>query len=143
MLRGLLVRPALQVAEDQRRTILGRQPAQFLVQHLSPLEITRGVDSRDGWEFQGDRLVSAAASRSSSSPQGHPHGHAIQPGTDRIPRTELAGPAHQHQERRLERVLDVTLILEHAPADTQHHRPVPGDQRLERRLITPLQVALE
>src|SRR5207248_8871619 len=56
---------------------------------------------------------------------------------------ELPSPADQHEERRLKRVLDVGLILEHAAADAQDHRPVPGDEGLERRLVTPFQVALQ
>ena len=40
----------------------------------------------------------------------------------------------QHQERGLERIVGIVRIAQDVAADPQHHRPVPGDQGLERRL---------
>ena len=39
----------------------------------------------------------------------------------------------QHQERRLERILRVVPVGQHAPADPQHHRSVPLEQDRERQ----------
>ena len=54
--RRLLVRPALEIAQDQRRSVLARQAAQFQVQHLDEVRI----DSRAGpvgtVNARGDRL---------------------------------------------------------------------------------------
>jgi len=41
-------------------------------------------------------------------------------------RTGLSG---EHQESRLEGVLGIVPVAEHAPADAEHQRSVPADQR--------------
>ncbi len=47
-------------------------------------------------------------------------------------RSRLAG---EDEERGLEGVLGIVVVAEDAPADAQDHRPMPPDDRLERRLI--------
>ena len=47
---------------------------------------------------------------------------------------ETAGLLDQHQERRLERILRIMRVGQHAPADPQHHRSVPLEQNRERQL---------
>ena len=45
-----------------------------------------------------------------------------------MPRPHDRGPPRQHQERRLKRVLGEMRVADHAPADAQHHRPMPANQ---------------
>ena len=42
----------------------------------------------------------------------------------------------QNQKRRLERILGVVVVAQHLVADPLHHRPVPLDQRRERRFVS-------
>ncbi len=59
----------------------------------------------------------------------------MQPRPERFRLPQRSRPAHQHEERGLERVLHIGRIVQDSPADTQNHRPMPGHQRLERVLI--------
>ena len=64
----------------------------------------------------------------------NPKRDPVQPGAQRVTHPERARLAHQHQKRGLKRILDVVRVAQHAPADSQHHRSMPLDQRRERRL---------
>ena len=77
-----------------------------------------------------------AAARLGPGPDGNPVGNAVEPGAHTVAVADRARPADQHQERGLEGVLDlVRRVVEHAAADTQDHRPMPGHQRREGRLV--------
>jgi hypothetical protein len=54
--------------------------------------------------------------------------------SDQIPAGMRCRPADQHQERRLKGILGGMTVAEHLAADGQHHRSVPGQDCLERRL---------
>ena len=58
----------------------------------------------------------------------------MEPGAQRIPHPERPGLADQDQERGLEGILGVVRIIQHAPADAQHHRPMPLHQDREGQL---------
>ena len=57
----------------------------------------------------------------------------MQPARERTVFADRAGLPRQRQERHLEGVLGVVRIVQDAPADAQHHRPVPRHQRAEVR----------
>ena len=83
------------------------------------------------------RAVDPAAvpRRLRSCSHGNPGRHTMQPGPEPTRVADRASLLDQDQERRLERVLGVVGVAQHAPADVQHERPVPGDQGGERGLV--------
>ena len=68
-------------------------------------------------------------------PHRDPPGDAVEPGPQHVALADRPGLLDQDQERRLEGIGDVVRIVQDAPADAQHHRPVPMEDRLERRLV--------
>jgi hypothetical protein len=48
-----------------------------------------------------------------------------------------AGLAGQGQERRLEDVVGVVAVRQHAAGDAQDHRPVPAQERFEGAIVPP------
>ena len=52
----------------------------------------------------------------------------VQPARDRVVLPDRAGLPHEGQEGHLEGVLGGVRVVQDAPADAQHHRPVPLDQ---------------
>ena len=61
-------------------------------------------------------------------------GRPVQPARERAVFPDRAGLPRQDQEGHLEGVLGVVRVVQDAPADAQHHRPVPLHQRAEGRL---------
>ena len=61
-------------------------------------------------------------------------GHPMEPGADRVADPEPAGLPDQDQEGRLEGVLRVVRVGQHAPADAEDHRAMPLDQGREGQL---------
>ncbi len=123
----------LEVAEDDRGAVPLGKPAHLLVQrrqHLAP--IIRGLRRRRlGRETGGPGPGPfGAAARLGRDPASH----AVEPPPQGIIDPDRASPAHEHQERGLERVFDFGGIRQSTPADPQDHRPVAGHQGLERRL---------
>ena len=125
-----------------------RQPGDLLVddaQHV--VALGRGCGSHGG--LLRDRLaarrllVRPLPARLGPRPHRHPSGDAVQPGPQPAGVADRAGPLHQHQERRLEGVLDVVRVAEDPPADAQHHRAVQCHQRVEGRLVVPRREPLE
>ncbi len=145
---GLGVRPALQVAEHHRVAIPRRQPGDLLVddvQHVVPLGPGYGSHGRflRHRGRTGRILMRTPTERLGPRPHRHPPGNAVQPGAQPPGVADRPGPLHQHQERRLERILDVVPVAEDPPADAQHHRAVQGHQRGERRLVATRREPLE
>ena len=124
---------ALEIAEDDRRQVLLRQPADFLVERRQQLDPVGG-------RFRGDRFASErygphpGALGARLGLGGDSSGHAIQPAAQRVSHPDRSSPAHQHEERRLKGVLNVVRVGQGAPADAQDHRPMPRHQGRERRL---------
>src|SRR5439155_23263691 len=69
--------------------------------------------------------------------------HLVQPTADRPAPADGAGLADERQESGLEGVLGILPVAEHSLADTEHHRSVPPDQHLERRLVALSSEALQ
>src|SRR5262249_3204048 len=67
------------------------------------------------------------------------------PARHRVAVADRAAPAHQDQERRLERILRVVRIAEDPAADVQHDWPVAFHQRGEGGLgpLAPLQEPIQ
>lgn len=59
----------------------------------------------------------------------------MQPRAERVASAERAGPPQEHQECRLEGVLDVARFIQEPAADPEDHRTVERHQCLERGLI--------
>jgi hypothetical protein len=62
-------------------------------------------------------------------------GDAVQPAAQRLAHRDRSRLAGEHEKGGLEGVLRVLLVAQDAAADTQHHRAVSAQQRLERRRI--------
>src|SRR5262249_10912268 len=114
--RRLLGRFALQVAEHDRVAELGWQPSHLLIQN-GP-EVGPALSRpflRPGYVQQrlGHR---PPPTRTTSHLQRHAVSDAIEPVAQRLTLVDRAGLARQDQERGLESVLGVLLVLEDAPA---------------------------
>ncbi len=100
---------ALEIAEDDRRPVLLRQPADFLVQRRQQLDPV-------GLRFRGDRFASErygphpGALGARLGLGGDSSGHAIQPAAQRVSHPDRSSPAYQHEERRLKGVLNVVRV---------------------------------
>ena len=55
-------------------------------------------------------------------------------------RTRLPG---QYEKGGLKAVFGAGRVREHAPTDTQHHRPIPSDQRGKCHLVTSLDKSVQ
>ena len=137
--RGLLVGQALQVAEDDRQTVLRREPLDLIVKHRREVKlvgITEGSAAGTPLRCSCFRRRAEADLAAEATRQATP---CSQLATEsRL--LNRAGPPDQNQERRLEGILCVVRVAKDAVADTQDHRPVPLDQHRERQLgglITP------
>jgi len=62
-------------------------------------------------------------------------GDPVDPMTQEVAISDRFRAADQHQERCLECILDVVLVVENAAANAQNHSPMPGDQRGECQLV--------
>jgi hypothetical protein len=62
----------------------------------------------------------------------------MEPGGQRLASGNGPGFANEHQEGRLERILDGRFLSENPSADVQHQPGVAPDQQLERRLVSAL-----
>jgi len=71
--------------------------------------------------------------------QGRLVGDAVQEAAHRLALGDGRGLSHEHEERRLKRILGVVGVPQHTAADAQHHRPVPPYQRLKGGLVAPRQ----
>ena len=67
----------------------------------------------------------------------------VEPARQRVADPDRAGLADEHEEGRLEGVLRVVRVAEDAPAGDQDGRPVPLDDRRERRLVAAGDEAVE
>ena len=134
--RRLLVTTAHQVAERHRVTILlGQSRDLFADDRRDVVRVAGSV----GGGLVGHRgsppLVLPASGGVRPGPRRDPRGRAEQPARHRLPLLDRARPPDQCEERRLKGILGVVRVVEHAPAEPQHHRPVPRHQRLERRIL--------
>ena len=66
---------------------------------------------------------------------GDPVGDAVKPVPDEVAIADGPRPPDENEEGCLKGVFDVMFVTQYAPADSQHHRPVPRDQGGKRRLV--------
>ncbi len=133
----------LEAAEDERRPKrIGKMSDLFLEGLLG----RGGLGSRpvggDKVEL-GRNLVLPPPYRTDPRPPCDAAGHPVQPGSDRVALADRPGPADQHQECGLERVLRLVGVAHQAPAHAQDHRPVTVDQDPERVLARGVAAAAE
>src|SRR5262249_32787281 len=69
--------------------------------------------------------------------EGGAVGHAEEPVAHLLARPDRGGLVDEDEEGGLERILGVVVVSEDTAAHTQHHRAVPGQQRLEGGLVPP------
>ena len=142
MIRRLVARQPLEVAEDDRQAEPIGEPLDLLVQDRAEIVGSPGLDApqpaRGLFDF-------AAAGGGGPGLERRPIRHPVQPGPHRIPAADRTRLAEQQHERGLERVVGRIQVLQDGPAGVQHQRPVPCHQRGERRLVPvgdePLQQA--
>ena len=127
-------REPFEVAEDDRRPVLLREPDEFGVERLAEFGAA-GVGLGPGGDL-GRRavLAGAPAGRIRPRPRRDPSRHAVEEPPEVPARPDRPGTPGQNEERRLEGVLGVARVAEAPPADAQDHRPVAVDHRRERRL---------
>ena len=128
----LLVGQALQVAEDDGRAVSSGKAAD------SSSRIGASRRPRPGASGAAGSSRHARASppgRLDAGPHGDPPGDPVEPRAERVALADRPGLADQDEERRLEGVLRVVRVAQHAAADPQDHRPVPAQDSLEGRLV--------
>ena len=116
-------------ASIERSEFLPFQPVRAGLFHVQPL--------RPG------PLAIATAPGVDLGPHRDPSGDAIEPGRQHVAIADRPGLLDQDEEGGLKRVGDVVRIIQHAPADAQHHRPVPVEDRLEGRPVALGQEPIE
>jgi hypothetical protein len=130
---------ALEITKDDRRAVLFRKAIDLFIQDGSKFVRGGYLGRTFGWlrlqradvvllpvlPFRGQLLGF----------QSDPKGYLAQPAGDGFPFADRASFSDQGEERRLEGVLGVLFMAQHAAADVQNHRPVTPNQDLERRLI--------
>ena len=89
--------------------------------------------------------VRRAASRALAAPrlERHAHRDAVKPRPQPLAVSERLCFPHEDEERGLEGVIDVGAVDEHPPADAEHHRPVPAQEHVERRVFAVAGETLE
>jgi hypothetical protein len=88
-------------------------------------------------------LLVAALCRLPAQTRRHLVRHAVKPTRQRLPLADRPGSLGQHQERRLERIFGGVDIAQHVLAHVPDQRPMPQDERLERRLVLPGDEAMQ
>ena len=135
--RGLLVRLALEIAEDDRFAVSRRQPIQLDIDQGSQLVRLKSVRVRF-FHVQPLRPGPFASTPSPGVDLGthrDASGDAVEPGSQYVALADRPGLLDQDQEGGLKGVGDVVRVIQDAPADAQDHRPMPMEDRLEGRLV--------
>ena len=130
--RRLGASSAIQMAQDERRSVPFRQPTDFGVEQ--DLNVPPGESLRRVGPDRNRRLALAGSPPAGVTlcSQGGPEGDAMQPTRQGIGTADRLGLASQHEERGLERVFRVFGVVEHALTDPQDHRPVALHEDRER-----------
>ena len=68
---------------------------------------------------------------------GDPTGDPVEPACRRVLTPDRARPPGEDEEGRLEGVLGLVSVAEHAPADAEDHRSVAEDQHPEGSFLPP------
>ena len=134
LVRGRVMGHSLQVAKHQRRPKQLGQPGEFLVEDLprfAPLAVEARRTNLDVRDLYLVLLVDVAASGVGPCPHGDSVGDPMDPVAQQPGVADGFGPADQHQERRLEGILDVMFLAQ----DAAGRRPGPSvhDERPRRQ----------
>jgi hypothetical protein len=150
LLGGLLMRPALQVTQDEQIAVAVRQPLQLLGHHrclLAPVGFRGGVGAGSLRRFKD-----VAARRSHTGqplarlprgPSGDTAGNAVEPAAERALMVEAGGLAGEDEEGGLEGVLGVLHVAKDAAAQAEHERSVSLDEGGEGGLLTAVDESLQ
>ncbi len=140
---------ALEVAEDQGQAEGIRQSIDLDVQRLGLLEGQDRPIGRDRGVRRARReplfLPSPAADLEPGETR-RAEGNTIEPVAQQVGFTDGTRFPGQDEEGGLEGVLGVMAVAQDLSADTEHHRPVSGHQRGERRfagVVAPSDEAFE
>jgi hypothetical protein len=69
-------------------------------------------------------------------------GYSVRPVGNHFPWPDRRSLAGENEENGLKSILGVMVIAEETAADAPHHRSMPADERLDRRLFMPGDKAL-
>ncbi len=83
---------------------------------------------------QARSLTSLPAPRVGSSTSCDSSSHAVEPTPERTVHPDRARLSNEHEKRRLKCVIRLVRVGQNAPADPQHHRAVPLNQRSESQV---------
>ena len=121
----LLVGQSLEVRHHDWDAVLGRQRLDLGVEYLVEFHLL----GRDYFASHfGERLLlSSSVVALLAGSQRSPIGNGVQPRTKRLAAGDGASFANQGEERRLEGVLGVLLMVEESLADAEHHTSVSPD----------------
>ena len=122
------MRLALEVAEHDRVSELGRKPIELIVEQGPQVEVVSRVRRGRRRPFDLVDVGLVIPRFGGTRPLGGAISHAAEPGGQRLAHADRTALAHQDEERRLERILHVVPVAENLPADPQHHGPMAIDQ---------------
>jgi hypothetical protein len=118
-----------------------RQSLQFFVERLANLPPNEsGCGVGDFVPLRGQR---GGLPTMGAEPGGHPARGPVQPGGKGASSTDRPGKPGQTEKDGLEDVLGVVRVGDQATGRAQHHRPVAGDQQLERLAIVGCNEAMQ
>jgi hypothetical protein len=126
---------ALQAAQDEDHPVFLGQPADLLVE--DGLEFAPGqVQGRlTGGHARSLAFVAVAPAGVAFGAKGGAVSGAVQPTHQGFPLADRGGLPRQDQERGLQGILGVLGVVQDAPANLLHHRPMSLDQLREGVLI--------
>ena len=122
----LFMTAPFEIAEDHGCAVAFRKPINLVVK--KPLELVRKVGGGHVFRPGCPTLMPPPPGDRGPGTRSGPVSDLVQPRAQRIPHPERASLAHQDQERRLEGILHVMRVGQHAATDAQHHRTVPLDE---------------
>ncbi len=130
LVRRLLVREALERAQQDRQPLRISQPIDFIVHHRAELVAFQRINGGNGHIhvaiLRGFPVKSPMDA--GPGPQRNPPSHPMQPPRQCIRVMNRSRPPRQQQERDLKGILGEVPIRQHMPADAKHHRPMPLNQ---------------
>jgi hypothetical protein len=134
----LFLGAAFQVTQDDRQPVDLRQALHLLVHDVDQFA-GRNPGQRIGPRVyrvrDRRRTGEGAPCPGGSGLERHAAGDAMQPGRQRLAGAHRGGLAGQDKKRRLESVLGILDVAQHAPAHLEHQLGVPMHQGRERPVV--------
>src|SRR5579884_1754021 len=127
--------PVLEVEEDERRPVGFRQVLDLVIQdglYFSPFQLCPLVH---GWGRLGFLLVLATPRGGPFRVMGHTVSNSMKPAGQRLLLANARALPGEKEEGRLKGVLRVLKVMQDAPTNAHHHRPVTFHQRREGGLV--------